>query len=120
MDQARYATYAAWKYLDTSPINENSKVHKNNLPHDMVFTKEDDSISDEQFGLLSREYNIHYWDFVGSLIYLLYKKVDLCFAVHNLAKFSSNPDKLHFQGLIYLFRYIRNDKNLGLKYYAKI
>ena len=30
----------------------------------------------------------------------------------------SNPGKVHFEGLIYLLRYIRENKNLGLKYYA--
>ena len=40
--------------------------------------------------------------------------------VHNLEKFSSNPDKLHFGGLVHFLRYIRNKNNLRLKYYAKI
>ena len=86
----------------------------------MVFTKEDDSISDEQFGLLSREYNIHYWDFLGSLIYLLYKKVDLCFGVQNPNLFSSNPSELHFESSVQLLIYIMDTNNLGLKYYTNI
>ena len=39
------------------------------------------------------------------------------FEVHKLEKFSSNCDKLHFKGLVYLLRYIRYNKALGLKYY---
>ena len=46
--------------------------------------------------------------------------MDLCFSVHKMAKLSSNPGKLHFEGLVHLLRYIRDKKNLGLKYYAKI
>ena len=46
--------------------------------------------------------------------------MDLSFAVHKLAKFSSNPGKLHFEGLINLLRYIRDNKTLGLKYYADL
>ena len=38
--------------------------------------------------------------------------------MHKLAKFSSNPGKVHFEGLLHLLRYIRNNKNLALKYYA--
>ena len=57
---------------------------------------------------------------MGSLIYIFSTKVDLCFAVHNLAKFSSNPGKVHFEGLVNLLRYIRDNKNLVLKYYSKI
>ena len=44
----------------------------------------------------------------------------LSFAVHNLEKFSSNPGKVHFEGLIYLLRYIRDNKTLDLKYYADL
>ena len=44
----------------------------------------------------------------------------LSFAVHKLAKFSANPGKVHFEGLIRLLRYIRYNKNLGLKYYADL
>ena len=42
----------------------------------------------------------------------------LSFAVHKLAFFSSNPGKVHFEGLVHLLRYIRYNKTLGLKYYA--
>ena len=54
------------------------------------------------------------------MIYLLSTRVDWSFAVHKLAKFSANPGKVHFEGLIHLLRYIRDNKTLGLKYYADI
>ena len=44
--------------------------------------------------------------------------MDLSFVVHMLEKFSSNPGKVHFEGLVHLLRYIRYNKNLGLKFYA--
>ena len=40
------------------------------------------------------------------------------FTVHKLANFSENPGKVHFEGLIHLLRYIRDNKTLGLKYYV--
>ena len=46
--------------------------------------------------------------------------MDLSFAVHKLAKFSANPGKVHFEGLIHLLRYIVDNKTLGLKYYADL
>ena len=46
--------------------------------------------------------------------------MDLSFAVHKLEKFSENPGKLHFEGLIHLLRYTRDNKTLGLKYYADL
>ena len=48
----------------------------------------------------------------------MYTSVDLRFAVHKLAKFSEKPGKVHFEGLIHLLIYIRDNKALGLKYYA--
>ena len=57
---------------------------------------------------------------MGSLLYILSTRVDLCFAVHNLEKFSSNTGKVHFEGLVQLLRYIRYNRNSRIKYYAKI
>ena len=47
-------------------------------------------------------------------------RVDLSFAVHKLAKFSANPGKVHFEGLVHLLRYIRDNKTSGMKYYADL
>ena len=65
-------------------------------------------------------YNIHYRACIGSLIYLLSTRGDLSFAVQNLAKFSANPGKVHFEGLVHLLRYTSDNKTLGLKYYADL
>ena len=46
--------------------------------------------------------------------------MDLSFGVHKLAKFSANPGKVHFEGLIHLLRYIRDNKTLGMKYHADL
>ena len=46
------------------------------------------------------------------------KRVELSFAVHMLEKFSENPGKVHFKVLVHLLRYIRDNKTLGLKFYA--
>ena len=82
------------------------------------FAKSDASTSDEHVEKFTREFNINYRVCIGSLISLLSKRVDCSFAVHKLAKFSSNPGKLHFEGLVNLLRYIRENKNLSLEYYA--
>ena len=44
--------------------------------------------------------------------------MELSYAVHKLAKLSANPGKVHFEGLIHFLRFIRDNKTLGLKYYA--
>ena len=46
--------------------------------------------------------------------------MDLSFSVHKLAKFSANPGKVHFEGLVHLLRYIRDNKTLVLKYHADL
>ena len=84
MDQAGYATVVVAKYLDTEKLKENFKFDNTTLIHDTVFTKEDASTSYKQVEMLSIEYNIHYRDCVGSLIYLFYTRLDLFFAVHRL------------------------------------
>ena len=38
--------------------------------------------------------------------------------MQELAKFSSNPGKVHFEGLVQLFRYIRDNTTFRLKYYS--
>ena len=87
MGQAIYATSIDAKYLDTATVKVSNKFYKTALPADTIFTKYDVSTSDEQVEKLTREYNIHYRSCIGSLIYLLSTRVDLSFAVHNLAKF---------------------------------
>ena len=59
VDQSIYSRYVVAKYLNTATINEKPKFHNTTLPHDMIFTTEDNSTSDEQVKVLSREYNIH-------------------------------------------------------------
>ena len=46
--------------------------------------------------------------------------MDLSFGVHKLAKLSANPGKIHLEVLIHILRYIRDNKNLGLQYYADL
>ena len=115
VDQARYATSIVAKYLDTATVKVSTKFYNTTLPADMIFTKEDVSTSDEQVEKFTREFNIHYRACIGSLIYILSTRVDLSSAVHKLAKFSENTGKVHFEALIHLLRYIRDNKTLGLK-----
>ena len=86
----------------------------------MIFTKYDAYTIDEEVEKLTGEINVQYRYCIGSFIYFLSSRVDLIFAVHKLAKFSSNPGKVHVEGLVHLLRYIRENKTLGLKYYANM
>ena len=68
--------------------------------------------------MLSRGFNIHHKDFIGSLIYFLSTRFYLSFAVQKLETFSENSDIVYSKILVHLLIYIRYKKTLGLKYYA--
>ena len=104
--------------MDTATVKTSTKFYNTNLPSDMIFTKADTSTSDEQVDKLTIELKIHYRACIGLLIYLLSTIVDLIFAMHNLAKFSAKNGKVHFEVLVHLLRYIKDNKTLGLNYHA--
>ena len=110
VDRARYATSVVEKYLDTVTVKVSKRFYNTTLPADMIFTKYDTSTSDEQVENLTRESIIHYRACIGPLIYLLSTRVGLMFSVHKLAKFSANLGEVHFEGLVHLLRYIRDNK----------
>ena len=118
VDQARYDTYIVAKYMDTVTVKTSTKFYKTIFPYNMIFTKDDVSTSDEKVDNLTRGFNIHYRSCIVPLIYLLSTRVDSIFAVHKLGKISSNIGKVHFEGLLHLLSYIRENKTLGLKYYV--
>ena len=120
VDQAVYATSIVVKYLYSDKMKTSINFYKTTLPSDRISIKSDASTRDEQVDNLSREINIHYRAWIRLLIYFLYTRVDLSFAVHKLAKFLLNPGKVYFEGLVNLLRYIRYNKTLGLKYYAEM
>ena len=118
--QDRYTTSILSKYLDTATFKTSKMFYNTTLPSDMIFTKADASTSDEQVEKFTREFNIHYRYCIGSLIYLLSTRVYLSFAVHKLEKFSENPGIVHFEVLVHILRYIRDNNTLVLKYYDDI
>jgi hypothetical protein len=63
------------------------------------------------------EYNIDFASCVGSLIYLALTRTDIIYAVNNLAKITRNPGKKHFEALIHLLRYLRDNPNVGVTFY---
>ena len=120
VDRSLYATSSVAKYLDTDTVKASTKFYNTTLLSDIIATKSDTSTSDEQVDKLTRGFNIRYRAYIGSLIYLLYTRVDLSFSVHKLAKFSSDPGKVNFEGLVHPLRYIKDNQTLGLNYYVDI
>ena len=48
VDQDKYTTFVVAKYFDTAIVKTSTKFYKITLPSDIIFTKDDTSISDEQ------------------------------------------------------------------------
>ena len=48
IDQARYATSIVTKYLITATVQASKMFYNTTFPADMIFTKDDTSISDKQ------------------------------------------------------------------------
>ena len=118
VDQSRYTTSIVTKYLDTSAVKAGPRFYKTIFPYDMIFTKYDAYTSDEKVDKLNREYQYSLQSFYWIIYYLISTRVGLSFSVHKLANFSSNPGKVHFEGLLHILRYIRDNKTLGLKFHA--
>ena len=65
VDQAKYATSIFERYLDTATVKSSTNFYKTTLISDMIFTKDDTYISDEQVEKLTREFKIHYIACIG-------------------------------------------------------
>ena len=103
IDQSRYAINIAKKFLGES---DSHKPVKRPLPADFVASKEDCAQSEEEVSVLENEYRLNYSSALGSLIYLLNTRPDICFAVIKLAKFMTKPGRKHFQAMIHLLHFI--------------
>ena len=53
VDQARYASFFVAKYLDNATVKASKKFYKTIFPSDIISTKDDTSISDEQVDKLT-------------------------------------------------------------------
>ena len=104
VDQDRYATSIVAKYFNTDTVKAITTFYKTIFPSDVISTKDDTYTRDEQVENMTREFNIYYRVFIGSFIYVLSTILELSFSVHKLAKFSANPGKVHFEGLVHILR----------------
>jgi hypothetical protein len=69
---------------------------------------------------ISEEYNIGYASCIGSLIYLGMTRTDILYAVNKVAKFTKHPGRKHFDALIHVLRYLRDNTYLGIRFYHDV
>ncbi len=61
--------------------------------------------------------NFNYRSAVGKLNYLARTtRLDVMYATHQIAKYSSDPRQSHGQAILYLVRYLKKMRDLGLKF----
>jgi hypothetical protein len=66
---------------------------------------------------LEQECNINFASCIRSLIYLRITRTDKIYAVNKLAKFTKCPRKKHFEALIHLLHYLKDNTFLGAYFY---
>jgi transposase InsO family protein len=118
LDQSRYCRSIVKKYLDAAGSRKINNHHSTPLPLDFVPTSENCSIDEDASKLLEREYNLDYASCIGSLIYLAMTRCDITFAVNKLAKYSKKPGKIHFEAMLHILRYLRDNSLVGIKFYS--
>ncbi len=119
LDQHRYCRSIVKKYLESVGCPK-KKRHEIPLSIDFIPTSDDCSENEAKARELEVEYNIDFTCCVGSLIYLGIKWSDISYAVNKRAKYTRKLGRKHFEALLYLLRYLRDNDNLGLHYYSNI
>jgi hypothetical protein len=104
LDQSRYCQSLIKKYLDTAGTKRDVTIHTTPLPS----------------GFVREEYNIGYASCIGSLIYLGMTRTDILYAVNKVAKFTKHPGRKHFDALIHVLRYLRDNIYLGICFYHDV
>jgi hypothetical protein len=118
LDQSRYCLSIIKKYLDPAGAKKVTHSHTTPLPMDFVPMADDCSIDDGTSEKLIVEYNLHYTSCIGSLIYLAMTRTDIIYAINKLAKFSRRPGKVHFEALLHVLRYLRDNCHHGIRFYS--
>jgi len=116
LDQSRYCAAIVKKYLDVAGAPKVDRIHNTPLPLDFVPTSDDCSPNEEAAKLLEQEYNVDFASCVGSLIYLGMTCCDIVYAVNKLAKFTRLPGRVHFDVLLHLLCYLRDNALLGIRF----
>ena len=57
-----------------------------------------------------------YRQMIGSLMYLVNTRPDICYAVNALSQFMCEPKEIHLVAIKHIMRYLQGTLNLGLKY----
>jgi hypothetical protein len=57
-----------------------------------------------------------YWQIIGSLMYLLHTRPDICYAVNGLSQFMCEAKHIHMVAMKHILRYVRGTIAYGIRY----
>ena len=57
-----------------------------------------------------------YHQMIGSLIYLMNMRLDVCFAMNTLNQYLTDPRHVHLNTVKHILRYLKGTVDYGLKY----
>jgi hypothetical protein len=120
LDQSKYCKAIVKRYLDTAGCTKITRRHDAPLPSGFIATVDDCSASEDESQQLSEGFNIDFASCIGSLIYLSMTRTDIIYAVKKLAKFTCKPGKVHFEALLHLLRYLRDNSLYGVRFYSNL
>jgi len=119
LDQSRYCAAIVKKYLDVAGAPKVDRVHSTPLPLEFIPTSDDCSTDETAAKILESEYNLDS-SCIGSLIYLRMTRCDIVHAVNKLAKYTRMPGRNHFEALLHVLRYLRDNALLGIRFYSEL
>jgi hypothetical protein len=61
-----------------------------------------------------------YMQLIGSLMYLVNTRPDICYAMSALSEFMSQPKQMHWVAAKYVLRYLRGTVGYGLRYASNV
>ncbi len=120
MDEAQYCKALVNRFLEKAGAKKKPRFHSTILPAEFVPSVEDCSKNEETVKTMQEGYGIDFSSFVGVLLYLSYARPDITYALVKFAKYTRCPEVVHMEALLHLLRYLKDNMNLGLKFYSDI
>jgi hypothetical protein len=123
VDQTKYSKAIARRYLPNAsaePSRKDLRFYRNPLPRNFIWSKYDNSATQEEVEALEKEFGFRYIEAVGSLIYLSNTAIRLLYAIRKLCRHMHMPGRCHFKACLHLLNHIRCYPTKPLMFYHNI
>ena len=98
------------------------KTKDSPLPNNFIPSKKDCPTTELQtIEVKIRFGNLHYRSVIGAILYVsCCTRPDIAFTVNKLAKYSNNPDVVHYRAVLHLIGFLKGTSNRSLKFYSNL